>query len=76
MLIGPDLEGLERAARLAPAPVIASGGVSSLADVVALARIENLAGIITGKAVYEGRFTVLEALRALESPETDGVSGS
>jgi phosphoribosylformimino-5-aminoimidazole carboxamide ribotide isomerase len=65
MLIGPDLDGLARCAALAAAPVIASGGVSSLDDVVALARIDNLGGVITGKAVYEGRFTVREALDAL-----------
>ena len=65
MLVGPDLEGLTRSAELAGSPVIASGGVSSLADVIALARIENLGGIITGKAVYEGRFTVVEAIEAL-----------
>ncbi len=65
MLVGPDIEGLTRSAELAGSPVIASGGVSSLADVVALARIENLGGIITGKAVYEGRFTVVEAIEAL-----------
>ena len=68
MLVGPDLDGLARSAELAGAPVIASGGVSSLADVVALAQIENLGGIITGKAVYEGRFTVCEALDALDAP--------
>ena len=65
MLRGPDLDGLARSAELAGAPVIASGGVSDLADIVALAQIENLGGIITGKAVYEGRFTVTEALDAL-----------
>jgi phosphoribosylformimino-5-aminoimidazole carboxamide ribotide isomerase len=65
MLEGPDVAGLTRSAQLAGAPVIASGGVSSLADVAALARIENLGGIITGKAVYEGRFTVLQAVEAL-----------
>ena len=65
MLTGPDLDGLARSAELAGAPVIASGGVSDLADIVALAQIENLGGIITGKAVYEGRFTVTEALDAL-----------
>ena len=65
MLAGPDLDGLARSAELAGAPVIASGGVSNLADIVALAQIENLGGIITGKAVYEGRFTVTEALDAL-----------
>ena len=65
MLTGPDFDGLTRSAELAGAPVIASGGVSNLADIVALARIENLGGIITGKALYEGRFTVREALDAL-----------
>jgi phosphoribosylformimino-5-aminoimidazole carboxamide ribotide isomerase len=65
MLVGPDIDGLTRSAELAGSPVIASGGVSGLADVVALARIENLGGIITGKAIYEGRFTVVEAIEAL-----------
>ena len=65
MLVGPDIDGLTRSAELAGSPVIASGGVSNLADLIALARIENLGGIITGKAVYEGRFTVAEAIEAL-----------
>ena len=65
MLVGPDVDGLTRSASLAGAPVIASGGVSSLDDVEALARIANLGGVITGKALYEGRFTVVEALDAL-----------
>ncbi len=66
MLEGPDFDGLRRAAELAGAPVIASGGVSSLDDLGELARIPGLAGIITGKAVYEGRFTVAEAIAAVE----------
>ncbi len=45
--------------------MIASGGVSSLEDVTALARIPGLGGVITGKALYEGRFTVAEALAVL-----------
>jgi phosphoribosylformimino-5-aminoimidazole carboxamide ribotide isomerase len=65
MLVGPDLDGLARSAELAGAPVIASGGVSSLHDVIALTRIENLGGVITGKALYEGRFTISEALAAV-----------
>ena len=73
MLSGPDTEGLTRSAELAGAPVIASGGVSGLADIVALASIENLGGIITGKAVYEGRFTVAEALDALATLDAGGM---
>ncbi|NND73673.1 MAG: 1-(5-phosphoribosyl)-5-((5-phosphoribosylamino)methylideneamino)imidazole-4-carboxamide isomerase [Ilumatobacter sp.] len=65
MLAGPDVEGLTRSAQQAGAPVIASGGVGSVADIEALARIEGLGGVITGKALYEGRFTIDEALAAL-----------
>ena len=67
MLEGPDIDGLTRSAEQAGAPVIASGGVSSVADVAALAKIPGLGGVITGKAVYEGRFTVAEALAVLDS---------
>lgn len=70
MLVGADLEGLATSAQRAGAPVIASGGVSSLDDVRALARIGNLGGIITGKALYEGRFSVAEALAALAAIAT------
>ena len=65
MLTGPDVAGLSRAVVATEIPVIASGGVSSIDDLVALAAIPNLGGIITGKAIYEGRFTVTEALAAL-----------
>ncbi len=66
MLVGPDLDGLAAAAAATDVPVIASGGVSSLADLAALAVVPGLAGVITGKALYEGRFTVAEALAALD----------
>lgn len=65
MLTGPDVEGLAAAAAASPVPVIASGGVSSLDDLRALNRVDGLAGVITGKAIYENRFTVPEALEAL-----------
>lgn len=66
MLTGPDVEGLAAAVAATSTPVVASGGVSSLDDLVVLARIPGLAGIITGKAVYEGRFTVADAISVLE----------
>ena len=66
MLVGPDVEGLAAAASATEIPVIASGGVASLADLAALAGVAGLAGAITGKALYEGRFTVAEALAALD----------
>lgn len=65
MLTGPDLEGLADAVAATSTPVIASGGVATLDDVRAAASV-GVAGVITGKALYEGRFTVAEALRALE----------
>jgi phosphoribosylformimino-5-aminoimidazole carboxamide ribotide isomerase len=65
MLTGPDIDGLSAAALNAPMPVIASGGVGAVDDIVALAAIPNIAGVITGKAIYEGRFTLVDALSAV-----------
>lgn len=65
MLEGPDVDGLTRSAAVAGAPVIASGGVATLADISRLAEIPGLGGVITGKALYEGRFTVAEAVEVL-----------
>jgi phosphoribosylformimino-5-aminoimidazole carboxamide ribotide isomerase len=65
MLAGPDIEGLRAAAAATSVPVIASGGVATLADVVALGEVPGIAGVITGKALYEGRFTVAQAVAAL-----------
>lgn len=62
-LEGPDVEGLAAAAAATTTPVIASGGVASLADIAALAAT-GVAGVITGKAIYERRFTVAEAVAA------------
>lgn len=70
VLAGPDVDGYALLLRATPIPVIASGGVGSLDHLRQLARLEvdarRLAGVIVGKALYEGAFTVPEALRALE----------
>ena len=63
--IGFDLELTRAFADALEIPVIASGGVASLDDVRILATIPALAGVITGKAIYEGRFTVEQAVAAL-----------
>ena len=63
VLEGPDLEGLRALATRTTVPVIASGGVGSLDDVRAL-RDTGVAGVIVGKAIYEGRFGVDEAVLA------------
>jgi phosphoribosylformimino-5-aminoimidazole carboxamide ribonucleotide (ProFAR) isomerase len=61
-LAGPDVAGLAAAVAATAVPVIASGGVGTLDDIRALAAIDGLDGIIVGRALYEGRFTVVEAL--------------
>lgn len=65
MLSGPDVKGLTEAAHATSIPVIASGGVSTLDDIRELAVVPGLTGIITGKAIYEGRFSVREAVNLL-----------
>ncbi|MEO8140233.1 MAG: 1-(5-phosphoribosyl)-5-[(5-phosphoribosylamino)methylideneamino]imidazole-4-carboxamide isomerase [Gemmatimonadota bacterium] len=62
MLSGPDIEGATRLQALG-ASVIASGGVASLPDLQAV-RAAGLAGAIIGRALYEGKFTLAEALAA------------
>lgn len=64
MLTGPDL-GLYRALRIRTSlRVVASGGVSSLDDLRALVGVGGLEGAIAGKAIYERRFSVAEAVEA------------
>jgi len=65
MLTGPDVEGLAAAARATSIPVIASGGIATLDDLRALREVPGISGAISGKAIYEGRFTVAEALAVL-----------
>jgi phosphoribosylanthranilate isomerase len=63
-LSGPNLDLLRAVCERTDRPVIASGGVSSLADVAALRSLVPLGveGAIVGKALYAGRFTLAEAL--------------
>jgi phosphoribosylformimino-5-aminoimidazole carboxamide ribotide isomerase len=69
MLSGPDLDRARGIAAVVRGSFIYSGGVSSLEDLQALAALRqvNLAGVIVGKALYEQRFEVREAQRALET---------
>lgn len=71
MLAGPDVDGLAAAVAATSVPVIASGGVGTLDDVAALVRIAGLAGIITGRALYEGRFTVADAVAVCRAGPPD-----
>ena len=68
-LRGPNLELLRSVCAATDRPVVASGGVSSLDDLRALAALvpEGVEGAIVGKALYAGAFTLEEALRAVEA---------
>ncbi|MBV9334428.1 MAG: 1-(5-phosphoribosyl)-5-[(5-phosphoribosylamino)methylideneamino]imidazole-4-carboxamide isomerase [Solirubrobacterales bacterium] len=68
MLQGPDLDGARRVAETVRGTYTYSGGVSSLDDLRALVELRqvNLSGVIVGKALYEGRFTVGEGQAALD----------
>jgi phosphoribosylformimino-5-aminoimidazole carboxamide ribotide isomerase len=70
-LAGPDLDGLAAVLARTSLPIIASGGVGTLDDLRALAALSagdrRLAGAITGRALYEGRFDVAAALAVLRS---------
>jgi phosphoribosylanthranilate isomerase len=75
-LQGPNLELLRTVCAATDRPVVASGGISSLDDLRALARLTDVGveGAIVGKALYAGAFTLQEALRAVQPPDTDGAA--
>jgi phosphoribosylformimino-5-aminoimidazole carboxamide ribotide isomerase len=68
-MAGPALEQLAGVLEVTSLPVIASGGVGRLEDLAALRELRagsrSLAGAIVGRAIYEGRFAVDEALAAV-----------
>ena len=63
MLQGPNVSATEKLARQSPFPVLASGGVSGPADLVALAQTRVIAGAIVGRALYTGKLELPDALR-------------
>ncbi|WP_412542284.1 bifunctional 1-(5-phosphoribosyl)-5-((5-phosphoribosylamino)methylideneamino)imidazole-4-carboxamide isomerase/phosphoribosylanthranilate isomerase PriA [Longispora sp. K20-0274] len=65
MLSGPNLELYRDLCAHTAKPVVASGGVSTLDDLRALSTVRGLEGVIAGKALYAGAFTVTEALAVL-----------
>jgi phosphoribosylformimino-5-aminoimidazole carboxamide ribotide isomerase len=62
---GPNVAATEALARAVTIPVIASGGVSSLADLLALRDTGVIAGAISGRALYDGAIDLARALAAL-----------
>jgi len=73
MLSGPDIAGLRSVLLQSPLPVVASGGVSSVADLQRLANVtggdHRLAGVIVGKALVDGVVAIEEAVAACEAFE-------
>lgn len=63
MMSGVNLAEMRRMAQKSPVPIIASGGVSQLSDIENLAKIPNVIGVIVGKALYEGKIDLKEAIR-------------
>lgn len=64
MLVGPDIEGSRALQARAGIPVVASGGIGGLDDLRAV-RTAGLGGAIVGRALYEGKFTLGDALAAV-----------
>ena len=64
MLSGPNVDLLREVCRATKAPVVASGGISSLDDIAVLRALtgEGIEGAIVGKALYNGNFTLPQAL--------------
>jgi len=65
-LSGPDIETLAQAVRYPNVEVLAAGGIGSLNDLTALKRV-GVAGAVVGKALYEGRFTLQEAIETVKA---------
>jgi phosphoribosylformimino-5-aminoimidazole carboxamide ribotide isomerase len=66
VLAGPNVAATAALADAISIPVIASGGVSSLDDLRALKAHPKLEGVISGRAIYDGRIDVAEAIRLLK----------
>jgi phosphoribosylformimino-5-aminoimidazole carboxamide ribotide isomerase len=64
MLTGPDLQTLSQATLYPNAKIIAAGGIGSIGDLAALKEI-GVEGAVIGKALYEGRFTLKEAIQKI-----------
>ncbi|MGH2736275.1 MAG: 1-(5-phosphoribosyl)-5-[(5-phosphoribosylamino)methylideneamino]imidazole-4-carboxamide isomerase [Actinomycetota bacterium] len=67
-MAGPNLDGILRVAEATSLPVVASGGIGTLEELRTVARLHRLgiAGAIVGRAIYEDKFSVGEAIRAAD----------
>ena len=74
-LTGPNLELLRAVASFSPAPVVASGGIARLEDIAALAALvpQGVDSAIIGKALYNGDFTLQQALAVADGARVEDV---
>jgi len=78
MLSGPNIDATRALAEAVAIPVIASGGVSKMADIEALMAIEEsgVVGVITGKAIYTGAIRLADAIALTKGRKvTSGATG-
>ena len=75
-LAGPNLEALRTMAQCSAVPVIASGGIGCMADLLSLLPLEPLGvtGVIVGRALYDGRVDLAEAIAALGEAKLQDVT--
>ena len=75
-LAGPNLEALRAMAQASTVPVIASGGIGCMADLLSLLPLESLgvSGVIVGRALYDGRVDLAESIQALSESRLQDVT--
>ena len=68
-LEGPNIKALREITQISTNPIVASGGIGSMADLISLADLENegIDGIIVGRAIYDGSIDLKEALLTLKN---------
>ena len=77
-LNGPNEDFIKEVLKNTSIPVIASGGIGSLSDLIALTKFESygLEGVIVGKALYENKFTIQEGNNVMSSERLNDISNN
>lgn len=75
MMSGPNFDAMQEMASVVAVPLIASGGVTTTSDIRRLAKM-GLAGCVVGKALYENRLTLAQAMQVAESTDLPTNSSS
>ena len=77
-LNGPNEDFIKEVLKNTSIPVIASGGIGSLSDLIALTKFESygLEGVIVGKALYENKFTIEEGNRVMASERLNDITSN